>query len=137
MSIYGSVLKCSLYTPVRLKNVYLIFRLCCYHHTAIWCDYITWISSTLWKWNRLYLEYSTFNWTIDTIPFSKLWNIYLVRFNSFHCKVSKNLLNMHFQWWQIICIWWWFKYISHAGKLLSWFFATQPNLFKQPPLYLF
>ena len=51
----------------------LTFRLRCYHHTAFWCDYITWISSTISKWNRLYLEYSTVNWTIDSIQFSTFW----------------------------------------------------------------
>ena len=44
-----------------------------YHHTVFWCGYITWISSTISKWNRLYLEYSTVNWTIDSIQFSTLW----------------------------------------------------------------
>ena len=46
----------------------------CYHDTAFWCDYITWISSILSKWNRLYLEYSTVNWRIDSIQFSTFWH---------------------------------------------------------------
>ena len=51
-----------------------IFRLCCYHQPAFWCDYITWISSALSKWNRLYLEYSTVSWKIDSIQFSTFWH---------------------------------------------------------------
>ena len=47
--------------------------MCCYHHTAFRCDYITWISSILSKWNRLYLENSTANWTIDSIQFFSFW----------------------------------------------------------------
>ena len=51
-----------------------IFRLCCYHQPAFWCDHITWISSALSKWNRLYLEYSTVSWKIDSIQFSTFWH---------------------------------------------------------------
>ena len=51
----------------------IIFRMCCYHHTAIWFHYITWISSTLSQWKRLYLEYSTANGTIDSIQFYTFW----------------------------------------------------------------
>ena len=78
----------------------LTFRLRCYHHTAFWCDYITWISSTISKWNRLYLEYSTVNWTIDSIQFftfpCRVTLKLQVSFYAFHCKMSKNK-NLHFQ----------------------------------------
>ena len=117
----------------------LIFSLCCCNNTTFWCDYITWISSTLPKWNRLYLENSTVNWTIDSIQFSTLWFILfeLVRFNSFYCIIIRNK-TIHFQLGFIDYSWWWFLYFTHAGKSILWWFpATKPNIFKQPTLCSF
>ena len=51
----------------------------CYRYTAFWSDYITWISSTLQAWNRLYLAYSITNWSTDSHKFSSFWIAELFR----------------------------------------------------------
>ena len=48
---------------------------------------------------------------------------------------------LHFQCnrhWFIGYLWWWFNFITHAGKSILWSLsATYPNLIKQPPFLLF
>ena len=74
-------------------NCNLIFRLCCYRYTTIWCHYITWISSTLSKRNRLYMEYSSANWTIDSIQFSTFWCRKRMRVSYSASDILSNLIH--------------------------------------------
>ena len=99
----------------------IIFRMCCYHHTAIWFHYITWISSTLSKWNRLHVEYSTANRTIDSIQFFTFWCrifwwLFVSNSASDICPTLEIVNFYHtttFFWfqasWFIDNLWWWFK----------------------------
>ena len=144
----------TLYCVKQLKcTCNLIFRLCCYHYTAFWCDYITWISSALSKWTRLYLENSTDNWQINSIQFSTFWctsrqlplvcDRSLVRYFFFWHFFQRLIIivQMKLFWlqvWFIENLWRGFNYITHTWTSILWRFpATQWILFKQPTLLSF
>ena len=52
----------------------LIFRLLFYLQSTFWFDIFTWVSTPLSKCIKLWMDYTTLNWTID-------WN----QFSSFPC----------------------------------------------------